>query len=71
MVGSASSVDKVHRFYYSWFSCKGKIFFASGPVVTNEIFVAARSPPINLLPTVWHFQMTLELTYTTFGGETT
>lgn len=64
MVGSASSVDKVHGFYYSWFSCKAQIFLASGLEVVDELSVTARSLPTNLLPEVWHFQMTLEFMYT-------
>ena len=32
--------------------------------VLDEISVAARSLPTNLLPAVWHFQMTLEFVYT-------
>lgn len=43
---------KVHELYYSWFSCKAVISEASGLVVMNEISVAARSLPTNLLPAV-------------------
>ena len=52
---SASSIDKIYGFYFSWFSCKALIFLASGLDVLDEISLAARSLPTNLLPTVWHF----------------
>lgn len=53
MAHPASSVDNTAMLYHSWFPCRAEIFLTSGLVVMDEISMAARSLPTNLLLAAW------------------